>query len=169
MARDGIERATSDISMRADGCGCSAGAAARCRTDGARCIRLPWSVPPCRILRFIEPHSRRLTGAEYLAIEAKEHLSADVILRSLSWTTLDQVVFLDRIPVDERICRLPVERGIPNRTRRLTRHTQKSLAPWASTSDREGQKQQSSASHGSRRDNNLGRKRSMHGTFICNF
>ena len=41
-------------------------------------------------------------GRRVLAIEAKEHLSADVILRSLSWTTLDQVVFLDGIPVDER-------------------------------------------------------------------
>jgi acyl-CoA synthetase (AMP-forming)/AMP-acid ligase II len=41
-------------------------------------------------------------GRRVLAIETEERLSADVILRSLSWTNLDQVVFLDRIPVDKR-------------------------------------------------------------------
>jgi acyl-CoA synthetase (AMP-forming)/AMP-acid ligase II len=41
-------------------------------------------------------------GRRVLAIETEERLSADVILRSLSWTKLDQVVFLDRVPVDKR-------------------------------------------------------------------
>ena len=41
-------------------------------------------------------------GRRVLAIETEERLPADVILRSLSWTNLDQVVFLDRIPVDKR-------------------------------------------------------------------
>jgi len=41
-------------------------------------------------------------GRRVLAIETEERLSADAILRSLSWTNLDQVVFLDRIPVDKR-------------------------------------------------------------------
>jgi len=41
-------------------------------------------------------------GRRVLAIESEERLSADVILRSLSWTNLDEVVFLDRVPVDKR-------------------------------------------------------------------
>jgi len=43
-----------------------------------------------------------IDGRRVLAIETEERLSADVILRSLSWTNLDQVIFLDRIPVDKR-------------------------------------------------------------------
>jgi acyl-CoA synthetase (AMP-forming)/AMP-acid ligase II len=41
-------------------------------------------------------------GRRVLAIETKERLTADVILRSLAWAKLDQVLFLDRIPVDKR-------------------------------------------------------------------
>jgi len=37
-----------------------------------------------------------------LAIESTEALSRDDILRSLSWAQLDEVVFLDHIPVDKR-------------------------------------------------------------------
>jgi acyl-CoA synthetase (AMP-forming)/AMP-acid ligase II len=37
-----------------------------------------------------------------LAIEAEEPVSPDDILRSLSWAQLDQVVSLDRVPVDKR-------------------------------------------------------------------
>jgi hypothetical protein len=41
-------------------------------------------------------------GRRVLAIETKERLTADAVLRSLSWMNLDQVVFLDRVPVDKR-------------------------------------------------------------------
>jgi hypothetical protein len=41
-------------------------------------------------------------GRRLLAIESTEALSRDVILRSLSWAQLDDVVFLDRVPVDKR-------------------------------------------------------------------
>jgi acyl-CoA synthetase (AMP-forming)/AMP-acid ligase II len=37
-----------------------------------------------------------------LAVETSESVSPDAILRSLSWAQLDQVVSLDRIPVDKR-------------------------------------------------------------------
>jgi len=37
-----------------------------------------------------------------LAVEAEEPVSPDDILRSLSWAQLDQVVSLDRVPVDKR-------------------------------------------------------------------
>jgi acyl-CoA synthetase (AMP-forming)/AMP-acid ligase II len=41
-------------------------------------------------------------GRRLLAIESTEALSRDVILRSLSWAQLDDVVFLDHVPVDKR-------------------------------------------------------------------
>jgi olefin beta-lactone synthetase len=41
-------------------------------------------------------------GRRVLAVEAKEPVSPDDILRSLSWAQLDQVVSLDRVPVDKR-------------------------------------------------------------------
>jgi len=41
-------------------------------------------------------------GRRVLAVESEERLSAEAILRSLSWMSLDQVVFLDRVPVDKR-------------------------------------------------------------------
>jgi hypothetical protein len=41
-------------------------------------------------------------GCRVLAIETKERLTADAVLRSLPWAKLDQVVFLDRVPVDKR-------------------------------------------------------------------
>ena len=41
-------------------------------------------------------------GRRVLAIEGEKTLSAEAILRSLSWVQLDQVVFLDRVPVDKR-------------------------------------------------------------------
>jgi acyl-CoA synthetase (AMP-forming)/AMP-acid ligase II len=41
-------------------------------------------------------------GRRVLVIETKERLTADAVLRSLSWMNLDQVVFLDRVPVDKR-------------------------------------------------------------------
>jgi olefin beta-lactone synthetase len=37
-----------------------------------------------------------------LAVEAEKPVSPDDILRSLSWAQLDQVVSLDRVPVDKR-------------------------------------------------------------------
>jgi acyl-CoA synthetase (AMP-forming)/AMP-acid ligase II len=43
-----------------------------------------------------------LDGRRVLAIEAEGTISADQIQRSLSWAQLDQVVFLDQIPVDKR-------------------------------------------------------------------
>jgi olefin beta-lactone synthetase len=41
-------------------------------------------------------------GRRVLAIEGERTLSPDTILSSLSWAQLDQVVFLDRVPVDRR-------------------------------------------------------------------
>jgi acyl-CoA synthetase (AMP-forming)/AMP-acid ligase II len=41
-------------------------------------------------------------GRRVLAIETKEGLTTDTILRSLPWVKLDQVVFLNRVPVDKR-------------------------------------------------------------------
>jgi olefin beta-lactone synthetase len=41
-------------------------------------------------------------GRRVLAIEGESTLSADAILNSLSWAQLDQVVFLNRVPVDKR-------------------------------------------------------------------
>jgi acyl-CoA synthetase (AMP-forming)/AMP-acid ligase II len=41
-------------------------------------------------------------GCRVLAIETKEHLTADAVLRSLPRVNLDQVVFLNRVPVDKR-------------------------------------------------------------------
>lgn len=41
-------------------------------------------------------------GRRVLAVEAGEAMSTDDILRSLSWAQLDQVVSLDRVPVDKR-------------------------------------------------------------------
>jgi acyl-CoA synthetase (AMP-forming)/AMP-acid ligase II len=41
-------------------------------------------------------------GRRVLAVEAEEPVSPDDILRSLSWAQLDQVVSLDRVPVDKR-------------------------------------------------------------------
>jgi acyl-CoA synthetase (AMP-forming)/AMP-acid ligase II len=41
-------------------------------------------------------------GRRVLAIETKERLTTDTILRSLPWVKLDQVVFLNRVPVDKR-------------------------------------------------------------------
>jgi acyl-CoA synthetase (AMP-forming)/AMP-acid ligase II len=43
-----------------------------------------------------------LDGYRVLALEGRETVSRDDILRSLSWAALDQVVFLDHIPVDRR-------------------------------------------------------------------
>jgi len=41
-------------------------------------------------------------GRRVLAIEGQRTVSPDTILNSLSWAQLDQVVFLDRVPVDKR-------------------------------------------------------------------
>jgi len=41
-------------------------------------------------------------GRRVLAVESSESLSPDALLRSLSWAQLDQVVYLDRVPVDKR-------------------------------------------------------------------
>jgi len=41
-------------------------------------------------------------GRRVLAVEAAESVSPDGILRSLSWAQLDQVVSVDRVPVDNR-------------------------------------------------------------------
>lgn len=41
-------------------------------------------------------------GRRVLAIEGEKTLSAEAVLRSLSWVQLDQVVFVDRVPVDKR-------------------------------------------------------------------
>jgi acyl-CoA synthetase (AMP-forming)/AMP-acid ligase II len=43
-----------------------------------------------------------IDGRRVLAIETAEALSPEAILRSLSWAQLDQVVFLDHVPVDKR-------------------------------------------------------------------
>jgi hypothetical protein len=43
-----------------------------------------------------------VNGRRVLAIETREQLSADSILRPLSWAELDQVIFLERVPVDKR-------------------------------------------------------------------
>jgi len=41
-------------------------------------------------------------GRRVLAIEAAHTLAAEAIRSSLSWAQLDQIVFLDHIPVDKR-------------------------------------------------------------------
>jgi olefin beta-lactone synthetase len=59
----------------------------------------------CAAMQNPAIHRAALTavdGLRVLAIETKEWLSADVILRSLSWANLDRVIFLDRVPVDKR-------------------------------------------------------------------
>ncbi len=43
-----------------------------------------------------------IDGRRVLAVEGRETVSREEILRSLSWAALDQVVFLDHIPVDRR-------------------------------------------------------------------
>jgi acyl-CoA synthetase (AMP-forming)/AMP-acid ligase II len=43
-----------------------------------------------------------IDGRRVLAIEAGEPVSAETILSSLAWAQLDQVVFLDHVPVDRR-------------------------------------------------------------------
>jgi acyl-CoA synthetase (AMP-forming)/AMP-acid ligase II len=43
-----------------------------------------------------------MDGRRVLAVEGRETVSREDILRSLSWAALDQVVFLDHIPVDRR-------------------------------------------------------------------
>jgi acyl-CoA synthetase (AMP-forming)/AMP-acid ligase II len=41
-------------------------------------------------------------GRRVLAVEGERTLSADAILSALSWAQLNQVIFLDRVPVDRR-------------------------------------------------------------------
>jgi olefin beta-lactone synthetase len=43
-----------------------------------------------------------IDGRRLLAIEAAEPVSAEAILSSLAWAKLDQVIFVDQIPVDKR-------------------------------------------------------------------
>jgi hypothetical protein len=43
-----------------------------------------------------------IDGRRVLAIEAGETVSAEAFLSSLAWAQLDQVVFLDHVPVDKR-------------------------------------------------------------------
>jgi olefin beta-lactone synthetase len=43
-----------------------------------------------------------IDGRRVLAVEGRETVSREEILRSLSWAALDQIVFLDHIPVDSR-------------------------------------------------------------------
>jgi hypothetical protein len=50
----------------------------------------------------IADESEPSTDARVLAIESTEALSHDDILRSLSWAQLDEVVFMDHVPVDKR-------------------------------------------------------------------
>jgi acyl-CoA synthetase (AMP-forming)/AMP-acid ligase II len=74
------------------------------KVQDARGVLYPFAVE-CAAMQT--PAIRRaalvaLDGRRVLAIEAGKAISPEDILRSLSWAELDQIVFLDHVPVDKR-------------------------------------------------------------------